>query len=158
MHPSQVLANSLLLGWLQNVRCLSGEGKHGIVLSHEQGEGSRDFPYAEKRWSCWRLGLLRRWGSSENIQSYAEPMFNHKGQHNDARMNIALVMTAVKLGATVANKVEVTQLLKTADGMIEGARVRDNLTGNEWDIKARVPISCFGWIDSILNAYSADRV
>ena len=61
-----------------------------------------------------------------------------KGQHNDARMNIALIMTAVKLGATVANKVEVAQLLKDADGKIEGARVRDNLTGDEWEVKAKV--------------------
>jgi glycerol-3-phosphate dehydrogenase len=53
-------------------------------------------------------------------------------------MNIALVMTAVKLGATVANKVEVTQLLKDPDGKVEGARVRDNLTGDEWEVKARV--------------------
>ena len=53
-------------------------------------------------------------------------------------MNIALVMTAVKLGATVANKLEVTQLLKDGDGMVEGARVRDNLTGDEWQVKARV--------------------
>ena len=61
-----------------------------------------------------------------------------KGQHNDARMNVALIMTAVKLGATVANKVEVTQLLKNANGKIEGARVRDNLTGEEWQVNARV--------------------
>jgi glycerol-3-phosphate dehydrogenase len=53
-------------------------------------------------------------------------------------MNVALIMTAVKLGATVANKVEVTQLLKNADGKIEGARVRDNLTGEEWHVKASV--------------------
>ena len=53
-------------------------------------------------------------------------------------MNMALVMTAVKLGATAANKVEVMQLLKDADGKIEGARVRDNLTGDEWEVKARV--------------------
>lgn len=53
-------------------------------------------------------------------------------------MNMALIMTAVKLGATVANKVDVTQLLKDADGKVEGARVRDNLTGEEWEVKARV--------------------
>lgn len=47
-------------------------------------------------------------------------------------------MTAVKLGATVANKVDVTQLLKDADGKVEGACVRDNLTGEEWEVKARV--------------------
>lgn len=56
-------------------------------------------------------------------------------------MNVALIMTAVKLGAKVANKVEVMQLLKNADDRIEGARVRDNLTGEEWEVKARVP-SC----------------
>ena len=39
-------------------------------------------------------------------------------------------MTAVKLGAIVVNKVELTQLLKDADGKMEGARVRDNLTGD----------------------------
>lgn len=61
-------------------------------------------------------------------------------------MNIALIMTAVKLGATVANKVEVRQLLKSADGKVEGARVRDNLTGKEWDVKARVLLSCSEWI------------
>jgi glycerol-3-phosphate dehydrogenase len=53
-------------------------------------------------------------------------------------MNVALVMTAVKLGATVANKVEVMKLLKNADGKIEGTRVRDNLTGEEWEVRARV--------------------
>jgi glycerol-3-phosphate dehydrogenase len=53
-------------------------------------------------------------------------------------MNMALVMTAVKLGATVANKVEVTQLRKDVYGKVEGARVRDNLTGEEWEVKARV--------------------
>jgi glycerol-3-phosphate dehydrogenase len=72
-------------------------------------------------------------------------------------MNIALVMTAVKLGATVANKVEVTQLLKNADGKIEGARVRDNLTGNEWDVKARVLSSCSEWVDNMLDAYLTVR-
>jgi glycerol-3-phosphate dehydrogenase len=73
-------------------------------------------------------------------------------------MNIALIMTAVKLGATVANKVEVTQLVKNADGKIEGARVRDNLTGNEWDVKARVLLSCSEWIYNISDAYLIVRV
>lgn len=84
-------------------------------------------------------------------------MLSHlEGQHNDARMNIALIMTAVRLGATVANKVEVTQLLKNVDGKIEGACVRDNLTGREWDVKARVLLSCSEWIN-ILYAYLTVR-
>ena len=60
------------------------------------------------------------------------------GQHNDSRMNIALIMTAVKHGAVVANHTEVVKLLKDASGKLNGARVRDNLTGKEWDVKTKV--------------------
>ena len=37
---------------------------------------------------------------------------NFAGQHNDARMNLALGLTAVRHGASVANHVEVLSLLK----------------------------------------------
>jgi glycerol-3-phosphate dehydrogenase len=60
------------------------------------------------------------------------------GQHNDSRMNIALVMTAVKHGAIVANHCEVTRLHKDAAGRLSGARVRDNLSGEEWNVRAKV--------------------
>lgn len=64
----------------------------------------------------------------------------HIGQHNDSRMNIALVMTAVQQGAVVANHVEVTSLHKdtAATGKLYGARVQDKLTGQEWDVRAKV--------------------
>ena len=55
-------------------------------------------------------------------------------------MNIALVMTAVKHGAVVANHTEVVELIKDASGILKGALVRDNLTGKEWNVKAKV---CF---------------
>lgn len=60
------------------------------------------------------------------------------GQHNDARMNVALIMTAVKHGATVANYCEVTGLHKNAQGRLNGARVKDALTGEEFNVKAKV--------------------
>jgi len=53
-------------------------------------------------------------------------------------MNIALVMTAVKHGAVVANHTEVVKLHKDTSGRLNGVRVRDNLTGKEWDVKAKV--------------------
>jgi glycerol-3-phosphate dehydrogenase len=62
----------------------------------------------------------------------------YDGQHNDSRMNVALTMTAVKHGATVANYTEVIDLHKDTTGKIVGARVKDNLTGEEWDVKAKV--------------------
>ena len=60
------------------------------------------------------------------------------GQHNDSRMNIALIMTAVRHGAIVANHCEVTELHKSGTGKLNGARVKDNLTGKEWNIRAKV--------------------
>lgn len=62
----------------------------------------------------------------------------HIGQHNDSRMNIALIMTAVKHGAVVANHVEVTELDKNESGKLQGAVVRDNLTGQTWNVRAKV--------------------
>jgi glycerol-3-phosphate dehydrogenase len=53
-------------------------------------------------------------------------------------MNMALIMTAVKLGAVVANHCEVTTLHKTDSKKLNGVRVKDNLTGEEWNIRAKV--------------------
>ncbi|EJF63293.1 DAO-domain-containing protein [Dichomitus squalens LYAD-421 SS1] len=77
----------------------------------------------------------------------------YDGQHNDSRMNIALIMTAVQHGAIVANHVEVTSLDKSsASGKLQGARVRDTLTGNEWDVKAKGVINATGpFSDALLT-------
>ena len=55
-------------------------------------------------------------------------------------MNIALIMSAVKQGAIVANYCEVTKLNKDESGKLTGARVKDALTAEEWDVQAKV---CF---------------
>ncbi|RHZ58181.1 hypothetical protein Glove_375g15 [Diversispora epigaea] len=68
----------------------------------------------------------------------------YDGQHNDARMNVALALTAVSRGAVVANHVEVLNLLKDDQGKLKGAHVRDNLTGEEWDVMAKVIINATG--------------
>lgn len=54
-------------------------------------------------------------------------------------MNMALVMTAVQQGAIVANHVEVNKLHKDPlTGKLCGARVHDKLTGQEWNVRAKV--------------------
>ena len=55
-------------------------------------------------------------------------------------MNVALIMTAVKHGAVVANYCEVTKLLKDNNGKLNGASVKDNLTGEEWTVRAKVQL------------------
>lgn len=69
---------------------------------------------------------------------------NFIGQHNDARMNVALAMTAACYGATVANHCEVTSLTKDSDGIVNGAQLRDNITGDEWTVKAKGVINATG--------------
>ncbi|KAI0712377.1 DAO-domain-containing protein [Earliella scabrosa] len=78
----------------------------------------------------------------------------YDGQHNDSRMNIALVMTAVQQGAVVANHVEVTSLDKNGNGSgkLQGARVRDTLTGKEWNVRAKGIINATGpFSDALLT-------
>lgn len=58
------------------------------------------------------------------------------GQHNDARMNLAIALTAARYGATIANYTEVVHLLKTNDPhtgkeKVCGAHCRDVITGEK---------------------------
>lgn len=79
----------------------------------------------------------------------------YDGQHNDTRMNIALALTAVHHGAVMANHTEVVKLHKKEvagkkEPQICGARVRDLLTGDEFDVKCKGVINATGpFSDSI---------
>ncbi|TFK34145.1 DAO-domain-containing protein [Crucibulum laeve] len=76
----------------------------------------------------------------------------YDGQHNDSRMNIALIMSAVKHGAVAANYCEVTKLNKDGHGKLNGARVKDTLTGAEWDVRAKGVINATGpFSDALLT-------
>ncbi|KAG7236181.1 hypothetical protein INR49_001291 [Caranx melampygus] len=71
------------------------------------------------------------------------------GQHNDARMNLAIALTAARYGAAIANYTEVVHLLKTKDPQtgkekVCGARCRDVITGQEFDVKAKCVINATG--------------
>ncbi|XP_042368871.1 glycerol-3-phosphate dehydrogenase, mitochondrial isoform X1 [Plectropomus leopardus] len=73
----------------------------------------------------------------------------YDGQHNDARMNLAITLTAARYGAAVSNYTEVVHLLKTKDAQtgkekVCGARCRDVLTGQEFDVKAKCVINATG--------------
>jgi len=74
----------------------------------------------------------------------------YDGQHNDARMNLAIALSAARYGATVANHVAVTKLHKDENGKCNGVRVQDQMTKQEWDVKAKCIINATGpFTDSI---------
>ncbi|KAM8871458.1 glycerol-3-phosphate dehydrogenase, mitochondrial isoform 1-T2 [Synchiropus picturatus] len=73
----------------------------------------------------------------------------YDGQHNDARMNLAIALSAARYGAAVANYTEVVYLLKTKDPQtaketVRGARCRDVITGQEFDVRAKCVINATG--------------
>ena len=73
----------------------------------------------------------------------------YDGMHNDARMCLSIAITAARMGASIANHVEVLDLIKN-DGIVAGARVKNRLTGEEFDIKAKSVINATGpFTDSI---------
>uniref|UniRef100_A0A8C2UE68 Glycerol-3-phosphate dehydrogenase n=1 Tax=Coturnix japonica TaxID=93934 RepID=A0A8C2UE68_COTJA len=79
----------------------------------------------------------------------------YDGQHNDARMNLAIALTAARYGAATANYTEVLRLLKRTDPCsgkqrVYGARCRDVLTGQEFDVRAKCVINATGpFTDSV---------
>ena len=74
----------------------------------------------------------------------------YDGMHNDARMNISIALTAARLGASIANHVKVESLVKGSDGKVQGARVKDMLTGETFSVKAKSVINATGpFTDSI---------
>ncbi|KAJ1917666.1 mitochondrial glycerol-3-phosphate dehydrogenase [Mycoemilia scoparia] len=81
----------------------------------------------------------------------------YDGQHNDSRMNVTLAVTAAAHGAVVANHTEVLSLIKemnpeSGQDVVKGAVVRDNETGETWEVKAKGVINATGpFSDAILK-------
>lgn len=80
-----------------------------------------------------------------NPQGLKGAMVYYDGQTNDSRMNIALAMTAVALGATCLNHMEVISLGRDASGKrVSGCTVKDTLTGKERFIHAKTVVNATG--------------
>jgi glycerol-3-phosphate dehydrogenase len=74
----------------------------------------------------------------------------YDGQFDDSRLLIHLAMTAADHGATLLNYCPVTGLMRDAEGYVTGATVRDEETGEELEIPARIVVNATGvFTDSI---------
>ena len=74
----------------------------------------------------------------------------YDGMHNDARMNLALILTAIKHGAVVTNYTEVTSLQKDTAGKLVGAVVKHTLTGADFPVCAKSTTNATGPITDAL--------
>ena len=78
-------------------------------------------------------------------------------QEDDARMTLTVVAAAQGAGAVVANRLEAEALIEDA-GAIAGARVRDHLADERFELRARVTVNAAGpWAPQLLGA-AAPRV
>nr|GEX64523.1 glycerol-3-phosphate dehydrogenase SDP6, mitochondrial [Tanacetum cinerariifolium] len=82
----------------------------------------------------------------------------YDGQMNDSRVNVGLACTAALAGAAVMNHAEVVSFIKEDGGeRIIGARIRDNLSGTEFDTYAKVVVNAGGpFCDSVRNLADKD--
>ena len=90
-----------------------------------------------------RFPMLRRKGLRGAVEY-------HDGQFDDARMNVALAMTAARHGAAVLNHVAVTELVKEK-GRVKGAVVVDALgDAAPVEVRAEVVINATGpFVDAV---------
>ncbi|XP_072118063.1 glycerol-3-phosphate dehydrogenase, mitochondrial isoform X1 [Mobula birostris] len=73
----------------------------------------------------------------------------YDGQHNDARTNLVIALTAARYGAAIANYVEAVKLLKSTDldtgkQCVCGAECKDVETGELFQVRAKCVINATG--------------
>lgn len=80
----------------------------------------------------------------------------YDGQFDDSRFAINLVQTANEQGAQMVNYCKVNGLLKS-NQMVDGVKVEDTLTGDQFEVNGRVVINATGaFTDSILKMDDPD--
>ncbi|KAL2227611.1 glycerol-3-phosphate dehydrogenase SDP6, mitochondrial [Sesamum indicum] len=91
------------------------------------------------------VGLFPTLTRKGKDQSLKGTVVYYDGQMNDSRLNVALACTAALAGATVLNHAEVISFLRDeGGGRIIGARIRNNLSGKEFDTYAKVVVNAAG--------------
>ncbi|KAE8670437.1 Glycerol-3-phosphate dehydrogenase [Hibiscus syriacus] len=84
----------------------------------------------------------------------------YDGQMNDARLNVGLACSAALAGAAVLNHAEVVSFIKEEDTQrVIGARIRDNLSGQEFDTYSKVVVNAAGpFCDSLRKMANKDAL
>jgi glycerol-3-phosphate dehydrogenase len=78
-------------------------------------------------------------------------VFEDGQMYNPARLVLAFVSSAVDAGATACNYIEATKFLWRGSSVC-GVRARDRLTGEEFDVRARLTLNAAGpWADYLQN-------
>lgn len=118
------------------------------LLSWDRNRGIRD-PQRRIRNTQWlsRNDVLRMFPHLETPRLTGAVVFEDGQMYNAARLVLAFVKGAAAAGADVCNYVEVTEFLWSGN-TVRGVRVRDTLSGDDFDIRARLTLNAAGpWAD-----------
>lgn len=95
----------------------------------------------KSRWISKTEALERMPGLSRRIHS---AVLYYDGQLDDARYCLALAHSADDAGACISNYVEVIDFQKDSDKKIVSAELRDQLSGDVFQVRAKMFINCTG--------------
>lgn len=97
---------------------------------------------APSRWLTKKEAL--RQFPAFSTSSFQSAVLYYDGQFDDARFNLGLVQTALQQGASVANHCSAVRFETDANGAIQSALVRDELTGETFWLRAKVFVNATG--------------
>lgn len=118
------------------------------LLTLDRNYAIRD-PQRRIRNTQWlsRNEVLAMFPHLEAPQLTGAVMFEDGQMYNAARLVLAFVKGAAAAGADVCNYVEATEFLWSGNA-VRGVRARDALTGDEFDVRARLTLNAAGpWAD-----------
>ena len=137
-HPLELVTP--LYNWMQVPYYMTGLKLYDWLAGKAN---LRSSSYVDAKRALDRFPMLKQDGLRGGVIYY-------DGQFDDARMNVAIALTAAEQGADIANHVEVTGLVKE-DGLVRGASVRDNLTDESWSIRAKVVVNATGPFTDVIR-------
>jgi glycerol-3-phosphate dehydrogenase len=122
------------------------------LLTADRNSGIRDRQRQIRRSRMLsRSRLLDLFPHLSSAELSGAVVFEDGQMHNPARLVLAFVSSAIDAGATACNYVEATKFL-WRDSAVCGVRARDRLSGEEFDVRARLTLNAAGpWADYLQN-------
>jgi len=122
------------------------------LLTLDRNRGIRD---PDRKISNTRLlsrsEVLQMFPHLQSPELSGAVVFEDGQMYNAARLVLAFVKGAVAAGADVCNYAEAVRFLWSGN-TVTGARARDQLTGEEFDVRARLTLNAAGpWADYLQN-------
>ena len=130
-HPIALITP--VFSWFEGLYYSIGLKLYGLFA---MGDGMPSANWLSKKDTLKRMpGLTTKLHSS---------VVYYDGTFNDSGYTLAMVRTAQKESATVANYLKLESFYKNDAGKIEKAHVKDEITGETFQIKSKLFINCTG--------------